>query len=269
MGDHFVLLMDRLLTESTLVDALERRNQSLLEATNDVAKISDSFHIVDGVDGGDLSTPRKLVECRICQDEDLDSNMETPCSCCGSLKYAHRACVQRWCNEKGNTTCEICNKQFKPGYTAPPPLFHLRNIPMHFRGNWQISRRELNNARLITLVPTTDHHFLDAPQEEHSVSTRNVICFRLILLIFTVLLILRHTLPFVLSGTYDYSLPLFLMLFVRTAGILIPIFFILKAITSVHRRRNQQIQNIEVIPVREVAAEPPKTQEVAISCGRF
>jgi E3 ubiquitin-protein ligase DOA10 len=27
-----------------------------------------------------------LVECRICQDEDDDSNMETPCSCCGSLK---------------------------------------------------------------------------------------------------------------------------------------------------------------------------------------
>lgn len=105
------------------------------------------------------------------------------------LQYAHRRCVQRWCNEKGNTTCEICQQvdtfpihfnfhqlmtvysltahfyllatlllwicaslvphglknshihhfelsefqQFKPGYTAPPPLFQFGNIPMNFR----------------------------------------------------------------------------------------------------------------------------------------
>nr|GMD72482.1 E3 ubiquitin-protein ligase MARCH8-like [Ipomoea batatas] len=28
----------------------------------------------------------KMVECRICHDEDLDSTMETPCSCRGTLK---------------------------------------------------------------------------------------------------------------------------------------------------------------------------------------
>ncbi|KAJ6999239.1 hypothetical protein NC653_010044 [Populus alba x Populus x berolinensis] len=36
----------------------------------------------------------------------LNMNMEIPCSCRGSLKYDHRKCVQRWCNEKGNTICE-------------------------------------------------------------------------------------------------------------------------------------------------------------------
>ncbi|KAF2317841.1 hypothetical protein GH714_041157 [Hevea brasiliensis] len=87
------------------------------------------------------STPRKMVECRICQDEDEDSNMETPCSCCGSLKYAHRRCVQRWCNEKGNTICEICHQQFTPGYTAPPPLYQIRRIPV----NLSICYRESSN----------------------------------------------------------------------------------------------------------------------------
>ena len=24
------------------------------------------------------------------------------------FQFAHRDCIQRWCNEKGNTTCEIC-----------------------------------------------------------------------------------------------------------------------------------------------------------------
>nr|GMD60096.1 E3 ubiquitin-protein ligase MARCH8-like [Ipomoea batatas] len=55
----------------------------------------------------------KMVECRICHDEGLDSTMETPCSCRGTLKYAHRACLQSWCNEKGNTMCEICNQVIK------------------------------------------------------------------------------------------------------------------------------------------------------------
>ncbi|XP_050152416.1 uncharacterized protein LOC126627037 [Malus sylvestris] len=33
---------------------------------------------------------------------------EAPCACSGTVKFAHRDCIQRWCNEKGNTTCEIC-----------------------------------------------------------------------------------------------------------------------------------------------------------------
>ncbi|KAL6878208.1 hypothetical protein ACP4OV_012378 [Aristida adscensionis] len=42
-----------------------------------------------------------MVECCICQ-EDPAKNLESPCACSGSLKYAHRECVQRWCNEKGD-----------------------------------------------------------------------------------------------------------------------------------------------------------------------
>lgn len=42
-----------------------------------------SFDRMD-VNGG--SFPRKLAQCRICHDEDESSNMESPCSCCGSLK---------------------------------------------------------------------------------------------------------------------------------------------------------------------------------------
>jgi len=33
-----------------------------------------------------MSSPNRLVECRICHSEDEDSNMDTPCSCCGTLK---------------------------------------------------------------------------------------------------------------------------------------------------------------------------------------
>ncbi|KAL3582205.1 hypothetical protein D5086_016537 [Populus alba] len=233
MGDHFVLLVNRLLTESTLEAAIESRNLSMqaTASTVDDTKIDKSFQKVDF---GDTSTPRKLVECRICQDEDDDSNMETPCSCCGSLKYVHRRCVQRWCNEKGNTICEICHQEFKPGYTAPPPLFQI-GFPVNFRGNWETSRRELNGPHFIAVV-STERNFLNNDYDEYSASTtRNAIYCRLIAVVFMVLLILRHSLPLVLNGTYNISFPVFMLLFLRTAGIILSIFVMLKAVTALQR----------------------------------
>ncbi|OAP12185.1 hypothetical protein AXX17_AT1G01750 [Arabidopsis thaliana] len=46
--------------------------------------------------------------CRICHEEEAESYFEAPCSCSGTIKFAHRDCIQRWCDEKGNTICEIC-----------------------------------------------------------------------------------------------------------------------------------------------------------------
>lgn len=78
MGDHFVLLVDRLLTESTLEAAIESKNRLMQSAASTASETKMEFE--------KISSPRKLVECRICHDEEEDSNMETPCSCCGSLK---------------------------------------------------------------------------------------------------------------------------------------------------------------------------------------
>mgnify|MGYP004716056179 CR=1 FL=1 len=88
MGDHFVLLVDRLLTESTLEAAIQTNNrlQHLSSVANEdnVAKFSP---LRMDTDVG-TSSPKKLVECRICHDEDEESCMEVPCSCSGSLKVS-------------------------------------------------------------------------------------------------------------------------------------------------------------------------------------
>ena len=83
-----MLLVDRLLTEATLEAAIESRKNLLKQLPalkTDEIKIDCSSLEKDS---GDCSSPMKVVECRICQDEDEDSNMETPCSCCGSLKVS-------------------------------------------------------------------------------------------------------------------------------------------------------------------------------------
>ncbi|KAL8531793.1 hypothetical protein ACS0TY_008404 [Phlomoides rotata] len=237
MGDHFVLLVDRLLTESTLEAALESRLKQATPVTIDETMIDYSYN--KDISDPSLS-PRKMVECRICQDEDIDLNMESPCSCSGSLKYAHRKCVQRWCNEKGDTTCEICHQQFKPGYTAPPPIFRFGGLPMNLRGNWQIARRDLNNPRIIAMV-STDQSFLDPDYDEYAVSTsRSIVCCRTVAIIFMVLLILRHTLPIIVSRAGNFSFPLIMLLMLRITGIILPICIILKVVTSIILRRQQQ-----------------------------
>ncbi|KAG2429627.1 hypothetical protein HXX76_010858 [Chlamydomonas incerta] len=60
-------------------------------------------------------------QCRICLEEDALRNLEVPCACAGTSKYAHHDCIQRWINEKGNLNCEICDQTYRGTYTVPPP----------------------------------------------------------------------------------------------------------------------------------------------------
>ncbi|XP_064953402.1 uncharacterized protein LOC135606299 isoform X1 [Musa acuminata AAA Group] len=236
MGDHLALLVDHLLTESTLEAAIGSRKHGQIAANS--ASLEDpakEFTRKSHVRG--RTSVGKLVECRICQEEDEDCNMEIPCSCCGSLKYAHRKCVQRWCNEKGDTVCEICLQQFKPGYTAPPKLFQYGSIPMNFRGNWEITRQDQHDSQIIALVPS-EHDIVHPDDDDYSaLGMRNTVCRQSIVIIFTVLLVLPHTLPLMIGVAEQYSFTLFSLLVLRTAGILLPIFVMVRTIRTFHQFR--------------------------------
>ncbi|URD90115.1 hypothetical protein MUK42_34286 [Musa troglodytarum] len=206
MGDHLALLVDHLLTESTLEAAIGNGKQAQIAA--DSASSGDlGNNSTPDTSVGRRTPSGKLVECRICQEDDQDSNMEIPCSCCGSLKYAHRVCIQRWCNEKGNTMCEICLQQFKPGYTALPKLFHYGRAPMNFRGSWDTSSQDLHDPQILTVVPSG---VIESNYYDHLASRlRSTICCRSVTIIFMILLVLRHTLPLIKGGAEQYSFTLF------------------------------------------------------------
>lgn len=239
MGDHFVLLVDRLITESTLEAIIESRNKSETEGSSLAVEVETEFPSQKRNCSNGL-LPQKLVECRICKDEDEDSNMETPCSCCGSLKYAHRKCVQRWCNEKGDTMCEICQQQFKPDYTAPPHLVQYGGIQMNFRGNWEIPQRDLHNFQFIPMV-TTERDFLHVDYDDYPSHSRSSMkCCRSVAIIFVVLLILRHTLPVMIHGVEEYSFTVFILLLLRIAGILLPVYLMARALTGIRRQHRQR-----------------------------
>lgn len=251
-----MLMVDRLLTESTLEAVIESRKgleHAMPSTSVDVVNDFPSYRM--DIDSG--ASPRKLVECKICHDEDEDSNMEIPCSCRGSLKYAHRKCVQRWCKEKGDIVCEICNQLFKPGYTAPPPLFHCGGVPMNFRGNWEVSRRDLDPP--FTAIVATEHNFLDSDFDDYSPPTsRSLICCRVVAIIFMVLLVLRHTLPIITSGAENYTNTVVMLMMLRTIGIVLPIYFMSKAFSAIQRRRHQQeVRNFPLAASDEENELPP------------
>ena len=132
MTDHFAVMAGRLLTASTVQSAIDEASNAASSSTP--AGGGDAVVVEHG--GGGRPKSGVLVECRICQEDGDESCMEAPCSCKGSLKvktswqyctyvhcsclkavaelnrcvfqYAHRTCVQRWCDEKGDTICEIC-----------------------------------------------------------------------------------------------------------------------------------------------------------------
>uniref|UniRef100_A0A0E0QJG3 RING-CH-type domain-containing protein n=1 Tax=Oryza rufipogon TaxID=4529 RepID=A0A0E0QJG3_ORYRU len=120
----------------------------------------------------------QTVECRICQEEDNISNLESPCACTGSLKYAHRACVQRWCDEKGDLTCEICHEPYKHG------------------GGWTITGTafDLRDPRIIAMA---QNHIMEADYDDYSVSNASSAAFcRSAALILFLLRVAGFLLPF-------------------------------------------------------------------------
>jgi hypothetical protein len=54
-----------------------------------------------------------LRECRICLQADYQDDIVTPCSCAGSVQYAHMECLKAWVAERCSLQCELCGKQYK------------------------------------------------------------------------------------------------------------------------------------------------------------
>ncbi|GLJ09310.1 hypothetical protein SUGI_0106220 [Cryptomeria japonica] len=261
MGDHFILCVDRLITASTLESAtaeaqrpsqhghvpLQQNRVLALDSSSEDCKevssldaessemIPDS-HTCDYGDG-----PCNLVECRICQDEDDERNMESPCACSGSLKYAHRKCVQRWCNEKGDITCEICHQQYKPDYTAPQPAYP-DDIPIDIRSSWEISEAELDlrDPRLLAMVAAERHFFESEYGEYSSVNSSGTSCLRSAALILMALLLLRHALAITNSGGDEDGSTFFTLFLLRAAGFILPCYVMARAMSVIHRRRQRQ-----------------------------
>lgn len=195
----------------------------------------------------------QTVECRICQEEDSIRNLEVPCACNGSLKFAHRKCVQRWCNEKGDITCEICHQPYQSGYTAPPPRSLVEETSIDIRGAWTIGGTplDLHDPRLLAMA-AAERRLLESEYDEYDDSNSSGAAFcRSAALILMALLLLRHALSIGDSdsggdsdggdgGDGDDASTFFALFLLRAVGFLLPCYIMAWAISLLQRRRQRQ-----------------------------
>ncbi|KAA8549092.1 hypothetical protein F0562_000776 [Nyssa sinensis] len=195
----------------------------------------------------DLKSASAISSCRICHEEEPDSceNLEAPCACSGTVKFAHRDCIQRWCNEKGNTTCEICLQKFEPGYTAPPKMAQLVDVAVTIRGSLEVPRRErgLQNPGLVAIAE--GRILQNGNSECSSPAGRSASRCRTVALIITVFLLGRHLLGVLAGGTQDYPFTLFTLLIIRASGILLPMYILICISTAILNGIMRQYQESE------------------------
>ena len=72
-------------------------------------------------------------------------------------QYAHEGCIQRWINEKGNKTCEICHGPFRDSFADPPPPDPSRNrtIPISILPHMLAIRRSQSVRLSVHLASRT------------------------------------------------------------------------------------------------------------------
>ncbi|KHG30736.1 hypothetical protein F383_12635 [Gossypium arboreum] len=285
MRDHLVVCVDRLTESESLKPVNEPEvagpsgEGSFIVAEPHVCAI-DVEEVKEHSSCDEEEPLIQMVECRICQDEDNINNLETPCSCSGSLKFAHRKCVQRWCNEKGDITCEICHQPYQPGYTAPPPpprpevatidirqVFTIMHLPKYrhnedwCRSNfacfvfpvcedlymsepvceWTVTGAPLGLHDQRILAIAAEHRILDHGYDEYAEpDSSGTEFFRAAALTLMALLSLRHAL-YLTSGEEDDDLSRFIsLLLLRAAGLLLPCYIVAWAISIFKHRRQRQ-----------------------------
>ncbi|XVE56928.1 hypothetical protein DITRI_Ditri04bG0050100 [Diplodiscus trichospermus] len=174
MGDHLVLCVDRLIKPDGLQSMqVAEAAGSCGEGSSQVAEPhACAIDVKEAGEHGSCDQEEPLIqtlECRICQEEDSINNLEIPCSCSGSLKFAHRKCVQRWCNEKGDITCEICHQPYQPGYTVPPPPLQSEDATIDISVGWTIpgAPLDLRDPRILAMA-AAERHLLEADYDEYA-----------------------------------------------------------------------------------------------------
>lgn len=185
---------------------------------------------------------KEMKECRICQEEDDDNSLESPCACNGTLKFAHRKCIQKWCNKKGDITCEICNQVFTPDYSPPPkPVSDVMAVDLSQAWGHHFGFRD---HHLLALA-AAERQLLESEYDDYAVANAgNVTYLRSIAIILMFVLLIHQ----VLMITRDFGLMQgymtffhFEVSFLQIAGFLLPCYALARSWYILYTRRRRQV----------------------------
>ncbi|KAK8588198.1 hypothetical protein V6N13_087142 [Hibiscus sabdariffa] len=192
----------------------------------------------------DSSSNSSVSLCRICHEQEFESfkSLEAPCACSGTVKFAHRDCIQRWCNQKGNTTCEICLQEYGPGYTVTLHSNKSRLIEaaVIIRDSQQTRGTEAENERLVAFAE--EMNVENELFECTLAADRSASCCRSLALTFTVVLVVKHLFAVLNGETDHYPFALVTILFFRVTGIILPMYILIRTMTIIRNSIRRQYQ---------------------------
>ncbi|GAB4825480.1 hypothetical protein Ancab_008353 [Ancistrocladus abbreviatus] len=257
MVDDFMVYVDRIISPSSLdsVNGVverdghghDRGNTTTSSAPTPSSLITEGMRTDDddgnGEEGGYSGkgdSSGEVRECRICQEEDKEHSLEAPCACNGTLKFAHRKCIQRWCDKKGDITCEICNKVFSPNYSLPPPRSSPDMMAIDIRQTWS-SHISLQDPHLLALA-AAEHQLLQSEYEDYVVAnTGNVACLRSVAIILMVVMLVRQIMMLARDfWVVQDSSTFFDVSFLQLAGFLLPCYVLARSCYIIQSRLRRQ-----------------------------
>ncbi|XP_008790604.2 uncharacterized protein LOC103707761 [Phoenix dactylifera] len=182
----------------------------------------------------------EVTECRICQEEGEESEMEAPCACNGTLKFAHRKCIQRWCNKKGDITCEICNQVYSPDYSLPQKRASSDAMTIDIRRSWG-TQIDLHDSDLLAIA-AAEQELIRAEYEDYeAANTSSIACCRSVALILILLLVVRHVNMVARDVGMVQDVSAFFNASLQFAGLFLPCYVIAHSCYLIQRRRRRQV----------------------------
>ncbi|XVE80917.1 hypothetical protein DITRI_Ditri15bG0019800 [Diplodiscus trichospermus] len=232
MVDDFIVCVDRIIASAACFESSSQPNSTTAGNTNAVVSVNktrdDGGEKGVGEGGGNqrfcAKKVKEMVECRICQEEDDLVSLEAPCACNGTLKFAHRKCIQRWCNKKGDITCEICRQVFSPNYTLPPTRSSPDVLAIDIRQAWS-PHIDLRDSHLLVLTASQSQLHQSEYDDYVAANSGSLACLRSVALILLIILLLRQVLMLTRdSGMMQESSAFinFQVLLLQFAGFLLP-----------------------------------------------
>ncbi|KAJ0752981.1 putative E3 ubiquitin-protein ligase MARCH [Helianthus annuus] len=201
---------------------------------------ADSQTKIAGEEEGSSKTVTR--ECRICQEEDDEHELESPCACNGTLKFAHRKCIQKWCNKKGDITCEICNQIYSPDYALPPARTNPDVMTIDIRHAWG-PQIDLRDAHFLAFA--SENQFLEPDYEDYGVGSNNSIAYlRFMALILMLILLIRQALLVTRDlGMLPESSKFFnfQVSVLQLVGLLLPCYVVGRSWIMILRQRRRQV----------------------------
>ncbi|KAG8054371.1 hypothetical protein GUJ93_ZPchr0001g29796 [Zizania palustris] len=193
-----------------------------------------------GVGMGMGMDSKGMIECRICQEEGEEDALDSPCACTGTLKFAHRKCIQRWCNKKGNITCEICNQVYSPNYVLPPTKCCSDEMDMDLRQSW-VGRIDPHDSHFLAIA-IAEQQLLQAEFDDCvSSNSSGATCCRTIALILMLLLLVRHVIVIVRDVSMLQDATVLFSATLQFAGFFLPCYVIARSCYAFQHRRRRQV----------------------------